>query len=94
MLSLDETIVLSTWLSFGVAGALVLLDSWREWTQRDLPEHIGVFRFALFALLTAGGFGTLLLAAVFRHVHGRTRPRQKGDASDRDTEARPPSRTL
>jgi hypothetical protein len=94
MLTIDDTIVLATWLSFGVAGTLLLLESWREWTHGHLAEHIGVFRSLLFVVLTAGGLGTLVLAALFHHAHKMTRHRQNRARQTRDGTPKPPTRML
>ncbi len=73
MLSWDEFVLLWTWMAFGAAGTLILLASWREWTQRDLSDHIGIFRCALIGALIVGGMGTLVVAAVFHVALDATR---------------------
>jgi branched-subunit amino acid ABC-type transport system permease component len=83
MLSWDQSVLLWTWLVFGVVGALALLDGWKIWTRRTIGEHVGVRRFVLFAALIMGGLGTLLVAGVFHLALDVTRKQRERARSDR-----------
>ncbi len=86
MLSWNEFVLLWTWMSFGAAGTLILLASWREWTRTDLSAHIGIYRCAVIGTLIVGGMGTLVVAGIFRLALDGTH--KENDKAERDERAR------
>jgi hypothetical protein len=75
MLTLDDTIVLSTWLAYGAAGALVLLNVWDDGKARRATDDIGLPRLVTGAILAAGGLFTLAIGLLWHLAQAHTNRR-------------------
>jgi len=87
MLSIDDTIILTTWLAYGTAGALMLLNVWDAGKARHATDDIGLPRLVIYVVLTSGGLLTLAIGLLWHLAQSHAHRRQQQDRAPRDRRA-------